>query len=82
MADPGMIFRGPVSERDRVRGERMAIEAEKRKHLRRRLWGEGYAQTRVDRDVLDWNLTKIATVDEIHCQIAINQFCPIRRWRR
>ena len=30
------------------RGEGMAIEAEKRKHLRRRLWGEGYAQTRQD----------------------------------
>jgi hypothetical protein len=46
MADPAMIFRGAVSDRDRARGQRMAAEAANGNHLRKRLWGEGYAETR------------------------------------
>jgi len=46
MGDSAMIFRGPVSDRDRARGQRMAAEAAKGNHLRKRLRGEGHAETR------------------------------------
>jgi hypothetical protein len=46
MHDETTQLLGPVSERDRERGLRMAAEAAKRKQQRQRLWGDGYAVTR------------------------------------
>src|SRR3954454_2573781 len=46
LGDSATIFRGPVSDRDRARGQRMAAGAAKGNHLRKRLRGEGHAETR------------------------------------
>ena len=46
MTHAALVFLGPVSDRDRARGERMAAEAAQRQQVRRRLWGGGYANTR------------------------------------